>query len=40
MGKSGLPKDGKKRLEKWIAKYDPIKPQLKINNRHSRIPHG
>jgi hypothetical protein len=23
MGKSGLPKDGKKRLEKWIAKYDP-----------------
>jgi hypothetical protein len=23
MGKSGLPKDGKKRIEKWIAKYDP-----------------
>jgi len=23
MGKSGLPKDGRKRFEKWLAKYDP-----------------
>jgi len=23
MGKSGLPKDGKSRFEKWLAKYDP-----------------
>jgi len=23
MGKSGLPKDGKSRFEKWLVKYDP-----------------
>jgi len=23
MRKSGLPKDGKSRFEKWLAKYDP-----------------